>query len=402
MYQAHINIFRSISDIESDELYDRKAVATLKQNYSDGSGVINSENNVKAMQAKNERMQDMGDDEINDPEVGQTYIEVNEHYIKLWDDKSNRLVIHLYVTAGGVTLLNVPLEDILGINFFPFESWADDVEKTDLWSDGLGDIVRTPNKILNSFFSSMIENRTLRNFGMHFYDATANEKWIPQTYEPTPFGWYPTAGNPNETTKQVEIPDLSESMDEMNFVIGMVERASSITATEKGTDTKGQNTLGEIKLMLANSNKRITSTSKFYRLARTSLGNKWYKFILANEKLLEPVALFKKSSQGNYFKEEVSPSDWKDEEGFVCKVVSKSERDQNNIEDVQKLQAVSAMMPMNAPLKKILQKKALELVTLSPDEIKEVMEFEDNNPAMLGADPATLSPTSAPAPIPAQ
>lgn len=389
MYQAHINIFKSISDIEENEMYDEDAIVELRNKYADAMGLVKSDENVKAMQVKNERMQDMGLNDINNPQVGQTYVEINEHYIKLWDEESKRLVIHLRITADSITLMSKPLEELFGINFFPFITWADDIEKTDIWSDGMGDIIRTPNKILNSFFSSMIENRTLRNFGMHFYDATVSDKWIPQTYDPVPFGWYPTAGDPNKTTKQVEIPDLSESMDEMNFIIGMVERATASTATEKGAETKGDVTLGEVKLMLANSNQRITSIAKFYRLARIELGTKWYKFVMANDKWIKPVELYKKSAKGKYFKEEVKTTDWKDEAGYVCKVVSSSERDQKNIEQVQKMQAVSNMFPQNVPLKNILKKRALDLVDLSPEEIKEVMEYEDANPTV--EDPNAIS-----------
>lgn len=387
MYQAHINIFKSISDVEANEMYDEDAIIELRNKYADAMGLVKSEENVKAMQVKNERMQDMGLNDINNPQVGQTYVEINEHYIKLWDEDSKRLVIHLRITADNITLMSKPLEDLFGINFFPFITWADDIEKTDIWSDGMGDIIRTPNKILNSFFSSLIENRTLRNFGMHFYDATVSDKWIPQTYDPVPFGWYPTAGDPNKTTKQVEIPDLSESMDEMNFIIGMVERATASTATEKGAETKGDVTLGEVKLMLANSNQRITSIAKFYRLARIELGTKWYKFVMANDKWIKPVELYKKSAKGKYYKEEVKTTDWKDEAGYICKVVSSSERDQKNIESVQKMQAVSNMFPENVPLKNILKKRALDLVDLSPEEIKEVMEYEDANPV----DPNAIS-----------
>lgn len=380
MYQAHINIFKSISDIEANPIYEDNKVSELRTKYASAMGLITSEENAKAMVAKNERMQDLGLNDINNPEVGQTYVELNEHYIKLWDDESNRLVLNIRITADSITLMSKPLEDLFGINFFPFTTWADDIEKTDIWSDGMGDVVKTPNKILNSFFSSMIENRTLRNFGMHFYDATASDKWIPQTYDPVPFGWYPTAGDPNKTTKQVEIPDLTESMDEMNFIIGMVERATASTATEKGVQEKGDVTLGQVKLMLANSNQRITSIAKFYRLARIEFGDKWYKFLMANEKWIKPVELYKKSSKGKYFKETVKTSDWKDEQGYVCKVVSSSERDQKNIEQVQKMQAVSNMFPNNLPLKNILKKRALDLVELSPEEIKEVMDFEEQNP----------------------
>lgn len=391
MYQAHINIFKSISDIEANDMYDADKVTELKNKFAQAMGLIASEENVKAMVAKNERMQDMGLNDINNPEVGQTYVELNEHYIKLWDEASKRLVIHLRITADGITLMSKPLEDLFGINFFPFVTWADDIEKTDIWSDGMGDVVKTPNKILNSFFSSMIENRTLRNFGMHFYDATASEKWIPQTYDPVPFGWYPTAGDPNKTTKQVDIPDLTDNLEQMNFIISMVERATASTATEKGVQEQGDITLGQVKLMLANSNQRITSIAKFYRLARIEFGDKWYKFIMANEKWIKPVELYKKSAKGNYFKEEVKSGDWKDEAGYACKVVSSSERDQKNIEQVQKMQAVSNMFPNNVPLKNILKKRALDLVELSPEEIKEVMEFEDNNPT---PDPNAVDPNA--------
>jgi hypothetical protein len=378
-YQAHVNIFKSISDIEADETFDKEGVAKLRLKYAESLGLALSEENVKSLQAKNERMQDMGLWDINNPSVGQTYVELNEHYIRLWDEESERLVIHLRITADGITLFNKKLEDMFGINFFPFITWADDIEKTDIWSDGMGDIIRTPNKILNSWFSQMVENRVLRNFGMHFYDATASDKWIPQTYDPVPFGWYPTAGDPNKVTKQVNIPDLSESMDEMNFLIGMVERATASTATEKGVDEGKDVTLGQVKLMLANSNQRITSIAKFYRLARIELGEKWYKFVMANEKWIEPVKLFKKSYKGNYYSEEVNVADWKDEIGYACKVMSTAERDQKTIESIQKLQAISGMFPENVPLKQILKKKALDMVELSPEEIDEVMSFDEQN-----------------------
>lgn len=384
-YQAHVNIFKSISDIEGTEQYDRTAVAQLRQKCAESMGLALSQENVKSLQAKNERMQDLGLWDVNNPEVGQTYVEINEHYVRLWDDESNRLVIWVRITADGITLFKKKLEDMFGINFFPFITWADDIEKTDIWSDGMGDIIRTPNKILNSWFSQMVENRVLRNFGMHFYDATASEKWIPQTYDPVPFGWYPTAGDPNKVTKQVDIPDLSESMDEMNFLIGMVERATASTATEKGVQESGDVTLGQVKLMMANSNQRITSIAKFYRLARIELGEKWYKFVMANEKWIEPVKLYKKSYKGNYYNEEVKVSDWKDEVGYACKVMSTAERDQKTIESIQKLQAISNMFPENVPLKQILKKKALDMVELSPEEIDEVMSFDEQN-ALNGED----------------
>ena len=392
-YQAHINIFRALSVLEANPLYDKGAISRLKVQYAQAMGLAKSEENVRQMIAKNERMQDMGLWDIENPELGETYVQVNEHYIRLWSPERKKLLIWLRVTADNEVLIMKPLEDIFGINFFPFVSWADDVEKTDIFSDGVGDIVRTPNKILNSWFSQLVENRTLRNFGMTFYDATASEKWIPQTYEPVPWGWYPTAGDPNKVTKRVDIPELSESMDEMSFVINMVERATATTATEKGVQQKGDVTLGEIKLMLASSNERISSVAKFYRPARQQFGDKWYKFLLANEKWIKPVDLFKKSYKGNYYKETVKPEDWKDEAGYICKVVSTAERNQKNIEEIQKMQAVGSMFQGNIPYQTIMKKKALDIVDgLSQEEIDEIMDFEEQ--AITKAQTTPVAPSS--------
>lgn len=404
MYQAHLNIFRAISQIEANPLYNKEAVARLKVFYAQAMGLARSEENIKQLMARNERMQDMGLWDIENPSLGESFVNITEHYIKLWSEERKKLVIWIRVTADNEVLLMKPLEDLLGINFYPFVSWADDIEKTDVYSDGIGDIVRTPNKILNSWFSQLVENRTLRNYGMTFYDATASEKWIPQTYEAVPWGWYPTAGDPNKTTKRVEIPELSESLDEMQFVIGLVEKATASTATEKGVKEEGDVTLGQIKLMLQSSNERITSVAKFYRVARRQFGEKWYKFLMANEKWITAVELHKKSHKGNYYKEVVSPEDWKDEAGYVCKVVSTSERNQKNIEEVQKIQAVSGMFPENVPLKRIMKKKALDLIEgLSQEEIDEVLDFDEQSGADLTppVDGAVPSPVARNPQVPA-
>lgn len=378
MYQAHLNIFRSMSQVEANPLYNKEAIRRLKEFYAKAMGLARSEENVRQLMARNERLEDMGVWDIQAPQLGETYLNLTEHYIKLWSDERKKLVIYVRVTAENEVLVMKPLEDLLAINFYPFVSWADDIEKTDVYSDGVGDIVRTPNKILNSWFSQLVENRTLRNYGMTFYDATASEKWIPQTYEAVPWGWYPTAGDPNKVTKRVEIPELSESLDEMSFVIGMVEKATASTATEKGVREEGEATLGQIKLMLQSSNERITSVAKFYRVARRQFGEKWYKFLMANEKWIKPVELYKKSAKGNYYSEVVSPEDWKDDAGYVCKVVSSSERNQKNIEEVQKIQAVAGMFPQNKPLNRIMKKKALDLIEgLSQEEIDEVLDFDE-------------------------
>lgn len=403
-YLSHIHIFRTLSSVSSNPAYDRAGIEALKVQYAQAAGLQKSAEVFQAYQAKQQRMQDMGVWDTENPTLGETYVELQEHYLRLWDEAKQRQYIQIVTTCNAQVLRNVPLEDALGINSFPILSWADDVERTDVWSDGVGDIVRTPNKVLNSFFSQLVENRTLRNYGMTFYDFTApgeGEKWAPQTYDPAPWAWIPTYGDPNKTTKRVDIPDLSEAMDEMGYIKAIVEEATASTATEKGTKEAGDITLGQIQIMMANANERITSMSKFYRPARKELGELWYEMVIANKKYLKEVDLFKKSYKGNFFSEKFNPNSLKSGRGYECSVTSTSERDQNNLMTIQKMKAVVADFPGNAPLQRILQEKELEMIGLDPDEKQEVMDFEKQratNPG-LGMTPglpemgATPSPT---------
>lgn len=400
-YVSHIHIYRTLSAVANNPAYDATAIEALKVEYAQAAGLQKSAEVYQAYQAKAARMQDMGVWDTENPTLGETYVELQEHYLRLWDDVKQESYIQVVTTCNAQNLMSKKLSEVLGVNFFPISTWADDVERADIWSDGVGDIVRTPNKVLNSFFSQLVENRTLRNYGMTFYDYTApaaGEKWSPQTYDPAPWAWIPTYGDPNKVTKRVDIPDLSEAMPEMEYIKRMVEEASASTATEKGTTESGQITLGQIQIMMANANERITSMAKFYRPARKDLGHKWYALVIENKDYLKPVKLYKKSFKGNYFNEKFDPKTMlKKGAGYECNVTSTAERDQSNIMTVQKMKAVQADFPGNEPLLRIIQKKELDVLDLNPDEAAEVMDFEKNK-ATAGA--GMVPPGTVPTPTP--
>ncbi len=379
-YLCHRNIFRTISYLSANPLYKAETITSLRLQFASAMGLRLAEQSFQEAQARAERMQDMGEWDTQAPAVGETVVELREHYMRTWDDKTKKLRIMVRVTAAGNTnvLAEGWLDNMLGIDFFPFVKWSDDVERTDMYPDGIGDVARTPNKTLNAFFSQLVENRTLRNFGMTFYDSTKGDgKWVPQTYSAEPFGWYPVAGNPNEVTKRVEIEPLEDSIEDMQFIIGMVERATASTAIVKGVQGNGQQTLGELELLTKNTNERIANVSKFYKKARKELGMKWYKLVEANADKLPVVKLYKKSHKGEMYSEEVKPEDWKDAVGYSCRVVVSGERDAKNMQEVQKLQAIAASFPNNVPFKAIMQKKSLDLIgDLTAEEIQEVLDFE--------------------------
>jgi hypothetical protein len=157
---------------------------------------------VDSLQRKNEKMVALGLVDVNNPVLGETYVELTMHF--LWrdgeKDAEKQMMakqIFLYIEADNhCILLKKPLEDVIGVTkdhfwrtHFPYNSWADDIDMQDFWTDGVADIVRTPNKVLNAWFSQMVENRTLRNLNMQVYDGT-KEGFTPSTYNPSAWGWF--------------------------------------------------------------------------------------------------------------------------------------------------------------------------------------------------------------------
>jgi hypothetical protein len=399
-YLCHRNIFRTISQLIGNPMYDKDKLDEVRLEYAKAMNVQRVPDSTTQFQERMDRLQDLGLWDIENPEIGETVVELREHYVRTYDDKTKELRWKIKFEAANKVLSERWLEDVIGIDELPFTTWADDTERTDIWSDGVADIVRTPNTVINVFFSQLVENRTLRNFGMNFYDSTKGEgKWIPQTYVAQPFGWYGVPGNPNELVKRVEIPDLSESLDEMQFVIGTIERATASTATEKGVKEQGQVTLGEIKLIQANATERITSMAKFYTPARIEMGDLWYKLVRANPDQLDVVTLYKQGMSGKYYAQEVDPKTFTGE--YTCKAVSSAERSARNLEEVQKVQAVLSQFPENPYMRQVAQKKFLDLLDITPEETQAIMAFEDQKlEAMMAAPAQPAQPAPAqPSPV---
>lgn len=384
----HCSIFRTLGQLEANPNYDKNAIRRLKTYYGTKNGLITVEQITKQLQAKNERLGEMGVPDINMPALGHVVVELRAYYVKIWDESDQEDHIHVIVAVDtGITgkeiLMAKPLKDILNIDFYPFVTWSSDPERNDHYPDGTADIVRTPNKVLNVWFSQLVENRNLRNMGMNFYDATVKEGWTPQSFDPVPFGWYPLPGKPSEVFQKVDIPDLSESLDEIGFVKGLVESATAATATTKGDTDQRKVTLGEVELTLQAAKERISSISKFYMLAQKEFGEKWAKLVNANGDKIEAVKLYKKGFRGNMYSRTVSPADWRSEDGYSCKVMSSAEREQKDMQSIQKLNAIKTEFMGNMAFKKIYDKKLLEFGGLSPDDAKQVMDYEEQNPRPL-------------------
>ena len=329
-------------------------------------------------------MAQLGLIDFSNPELGETYVELNEDYLQVFDEKLKRdIYIFSVIAEGKEILFKHPLHKFIGktvddywMDHFPYTSWGSDVERTDFWSDGIADIIRTPNKILNSWISQLVENRTLRNFGMTFYDSTV-EAFVPQTFEPVAFGFYPFPGNPNEGLKRVDIPDLSESLDEMEFIMNLAEKATAATSTQQGAIESQKVTLGEIQLALANAKERVKSLAILYTDSWLEFGTKYTKLLEAAGDMIDPVKIYKKGAKtGHTYSEEVNPKSWESAAGYSCEVKDLSNQAAQSSDTLQKLNYAKTLMPMNEPLNEIIKQRALEFADLNANEVKDVMEAE--------------------------
>ena len=161
----------------------------------------------------------------------------------------------------------------------------------------------------------------------------------------------------------------------------IVEWGSGATAIEKGQPEQGQQTLGEIEILVGKAGERATAMAKFYKLAWYEYAWKWSQLIDANApKLLK---LFKISRSGKAYPKTVLRSDWKSTAGYEPIVTSSSEQEANDTKTIQKYMFILGQFPNNMALREIAQKRMLEIVDLTPEELKQVEESEKQAQMMM-------------------
>ena len=392
-FLIHTHIFKPLSSLEANPDYDKAEVNKLKMFFESELGIVKAQDNENSLMLKNEKMADLGVSDTEDPLLGETYVELTIHYVFRKEDDDEQ--IYVYVTAeDNCILMKKKQEEIIGTtpdnfwrNHYRYNTWGDDIDKQDFWTDGIADIIRVPNKVLNSWYSQLVENRTLRNFGMHYYDSSMKaEGFTPSTFNPVPWGWYGVPGDPNKVLKKVDIPDLSESLDEMSFVIDMTEKATGATSTQQGVQTASKTTLGEVQLAQGEAKARTQGISKFYTHCWKQRAEKFLKLIEAAPEKLSAVKIYKKGrNTDEMFNREIAPSDWMTKAGYRVKVWSQDEKKANESDSLNKLQTPLMLMPNNTKLREVVQRKALELADLKPDEINEIMEQEKQQMNMMSA-----------------
>ena len=82
------------------------------------------------------------------------------------------------------------------------------------------------------------------------------------------------------------------------------------------------------------------------------------------------------------YQKRVFTGDWKSEVGYEPLVQSSSEREQNDTKSIQKFMFILSQFPNNMALRKIAQKRELEILDLTPEELKQVEEAEIQQPVI--------------------
>lgn len=374
-FVIHQNIFRSIRDILADDKYTDEGKEELKLWADAPPGVTQTNQNVEEWEKKMERLKAMGvnSDDFSVFAGGDRLINLTEHFTKRWNPKSKEFERRVLVYAEDtVLLMDDTLDNVLGVDFWPFVSWSEDPETNDIYPDSVGDLVRTPNKVLNIWYSQLVENRTLKNFQMHWFLPV--QGYEPQTYTPGPGRMLPAppGDDINKVLKPVEISGLDDTFNAINAITAVVERGTGATAIDKGQGEGSAQTLGEVEILVGKSQERALSMAKFYRLAWTELAYKWDKLMHANAPKF--MRLNKESASGKVYFKKVFKNDWFSKAGYKPIVRSSSETEQSNVKSMQKWNFVVAQHPENQALQELSLKRQLDLLDVTPEEMAKIEE----------------------------
>lgn len=376
-YIVRQNIFKPLRDILVDDRYTQSGKDKLKDWIATEKGMIVSGQNKEQWDKKQERLRAMGVSSDKFPlySGGDVLINLTEQYTNIWNAKTKKFERHVITYADDmIELYDDLLENCIGTSMWPIEPWYEDPETNDIYPDGVCDMIQPMNKVINVWFSQQIENRTLQNFQMHWYDAT-NESYAPQTYEPGPGRMLPAPGDPNKTILPVQINGLDETMTAIDFLTSIIERGTGATALEKGTPEQGAQTLGEVQILVGKATERAKTMAKFYRTSWYKIAVKWNEMMQNNT--FPKMSLFKTGSDGKVYEKIVYSADWKSKAGYAPSVASSSEQEADEMKSLQKFGVVAAQFPNNVALRKILQTRELKTLDLTASELKEIQDEED-------------------------
>lgn len=86
--------------------------------------------------------------------------------------------------------------------------------------------------------------------------------------------------------------------------------------------------------------------------------------------------LYKIGRSGKAYPKTLLQSDWKSAAGYEPVISSSSEQEVETTKGIQKWMFITSQFPQNPAIKRVAQKRMLELVDITPEELKEIQEAE--------------------------
>lgn len=378
-YIIHKNIMVPLGELYKNAKFNKASIKKIKDKLNnDEAEPVNLYS--EEMTHKLRRLEDMGyaieENNINDSQL----VNVWEDYRKETDSDGKTRIV-LYVLCEGEVLYSGEIRELLYPNypedkpdFYPFTSWAYDMDGVDFWSDGLADTIRNYHEAHSILLSQGVQNQILRGFGMTFYNATEDPDWDPTAYQPHPFGFYPVPGNPADLIQRVNIADIPMDTNTMNYLENEANKVCATPSQIQGVAQPGVATLGEAKIIQQNGEKRLSDTAIEYNENMKRLAQKWSDIIDYNPGL--QVVVLTDIVGENAYTETVDTSIFASENGYRVSVSNSFDKEKDDLQMLQKMTAVSGTFANNPAFQQIMKNKALGILNLTAEEVERINNAE--------------------------
>ncbi len=380
-YIIHKNIRVPLGELFKDDRLNKEKIALIKKAKEEGitNEPVNicSEDQARSLEPLREVGYNITEDDYNDSNI----VEVWEDYRKETDLEGNTK-IRLYILCEGQCLFSGDLREILypllpedREDFYPFTSWAYNIEGKDIWSKGLADDIRALHQIRSVLLSQNVQNAVLNNLGMIAYDQTAAEDYDPSPIIPQPFGFIPVPGKPAEVIQRLEVVRNPLDISLMNYLENQANAVSATPSQVQGVAEKGVATLGEAEIIQQNIQKRLSDAAVEYSINMENVVKIWADILMYNPNLAD--ITIRAIVGSNTYEETVDPRDLMSEKGCEVVVTNSFDKEKDDLTALQKMAAISKTFANNSAYQDILKSKMLRILNLSSEEVTKIMDEED-------------------------
>jgi hypothetical protein len=373
MHIHNMHIYKTLREVLADNTISKEAKSKLNSYIATNKGMFSTSDTADQIKAKMERLSALNINNYDSIIGTDILIECTETVRRLWNKQAQKFDLYVILQAFDTVILKKrTMREALGVDWINYATWCYNPDTQLYWELGPGDITRNPNKISNLWLSQLLENRTLRNYQMHFYDAT-NEEFSPDAFIPRPFGFYGLPGNPNDIIKSVPVLEMSESLDELEYVRTMGSRGMITTDIDKGMTPSGNRTKGEIEILANRSQRQVNNLQKFYSRYWYDIANMWKELSISKAISSDRVKLEKRGNNSQMYQFELKPKSLNDKSQYRVKVTQKSQKEDETKDKLQKI-AFARQQFANDPIAMniISEKLITELELFTPEEIKNI------------------------------